>query len=274
MQMTFSFIFPQAGSVCYGSQKLIVKGGMVYDWSSSWKFKARIAQGYRTPSLSDLAKFGQSKVDVFEIPSTDLEPEKIISFETGAEYSDADFTAGVNFYCSRIYDILESVPSTYQGNSTIERQGELFQVKSKQNFGTALIRGMELESACHLNNNLEFRSQFTYTFGQNTKADGPVSKIPPPFRLVSVKWQEEKWNTQVFSRFALKHNSLSSDDLDDPRIQAGGTPAWITLNLRSSLKIGKHFSLNISMENIFDSNYREHGSGITHPEGILLSQLG
>jgi len=249
-------------------------GGLVYDWNPDWKIKAGISQGFRAPNLSDLSKFGQSKGNIYEVPNTNLQPEKIICFESGAEYSAKNFSSSLILFCSRIYDMLESRPAEYQGSRTIERQGQIFEVKSKQNFGTADIRGAETEASASLSSSLQIRGQFTYIFGQNTKSDEPVSKIPPPFGLISLKWQKKKYRAELFSRFALKQDRLSDDDMDDPRIQEGGTPGWITLNLRSSVKLNEYINLRFSVENLLDLNYREHSSGINAPGRNFIISAG
>ena len=69
----------------------------------------------------------------------------------------------------------------------------------------------------------------------------------------------------MYTRFAGKQDRLSADDLDDPRIPAGGTPAWQTVNLRAGIGLFNGTYFQFSIENIFDVNYREHGSGVNGP---------
>jgi hemoglobin/transferrin/lactoferrin receptor protein len=73
-------------------------------------------------------------------------------------------------------------------------------------------------------------------------------------------------------RFASKQDRLSADDKDDPRIPDGGTPGWQTYNLRAGLKLVNFGDLQFAVENIFDYNYRKHGSGVNGPgRNFILS---
>ncbi|MCP4413026.1 MAG: TonB-dependent receptor, partial [Gammaproteobacteria bacterium] len=78
---------------------------------------------------------------------------------------------------------------------------------------------------------------------------------------------------QFYMRFASKQERLSLDDLDDPRIPIGGTPAWKTFNFRSGYNLTKNISIQAAIENILDYNYREHGSGINAPGRNLVFGL-
>lgn len=68
-----------------------------------------------------------------------------------------------------------------------------------------------------------------------------------------------------FVKYAQEQNRLSSDDLDDPRIPVGGTPSWWTGNIRAHILVKPLIKVHLAIENIFDLNYREHGSGINGP---------
>jgi hemoglobin/transferrin/lactoferrin receptor protein len=44
-----------------------------------------------------------------------------------------------------------------------------------------------------------------------------------------------------------------------------GMPSWFTLNAKFELNMGKQWQTQISLENIFDRNYRYFASGISAP---------
>ena len=61
--------------------------------------------------------------------------------------------------------------------------------------------------------------------------------------------------------FAYKQNRLAQGDKDDNRIPAGGTPEWEVMHIYAGYKLSK-LQLNIGLQNIFNEDYRTHGSGI------------
>lgn len=239
--------------------------GLVYQYDRHLSIRTKIARGFRAPNLSDLAKFGQSKGDVFEIPNQNLHPERLLSLEIGAGYQTEKLISKATLFYSFINDILESVPALYKGSPFLERQGQIFKIKQKANTGKAAIHGIEFEAHYRLGSAHAIRGLLTSTFGRNINTNRPLSKIPPVFGLLSWQYQKGRIRTDFFSRFALQQKRLSPDDLDDPRIPEGGTPAWFTLNIRAFYKAAKFLNLHFAVRNILDLNYREHASGINAP---------
>ena len=246
--------------------------GFLYRLKDGINLNFNFGQGFRAPNLSDLSKFGESKGNTFEIPNPELEPEKIINIETGIRLNLEKLKGDFFIYQSVITGLIASADAEYNGLPTLERGGEIYKVKAKKNIGEAFIRGIEASIFHNISSSFYFYSNFTYTYGKNTTFDEPVGGIPPAFGLIGINYSHNKHSFDFFSRFASKQNRLSADDLDDPRIPHNGTPGWQTLNFRYRTDIGEHLLFQLSLENIFDTNYREHGSGINGPgRNFILS---
>ena len=54
-------------------------------------------------------------------------------------------------------------------------------------------------------------------------------------------------------------------DQEDPRINPQGTPGWATVAFRLGWEIRPQVIARLSIENVFDKAYRQHGSGIDAP---------
>ena len=62
---------------------------------------------------------------------------------------------------------------------------------------------------------------------------------------------------------AEEQDKLSTRDAEDTqRIPPGGTPGYTVFNIRSAWNISDSFMASVSLENIFDEDYRVHGSGL------------
>ena len=61
--------------------------------------------------------------------------------------------------------------------------------------------------------------------------------------------------------FAFHQNRLAQGDKEDNRIPVGGTPGWQIFNLSGSFRYQKA-SIFPGIQNIFNKDYRTHGSGI------------
>jgi outer membrane receptor protein involved in Fe transport len=101
----------------------------------------------------------------------------------------------------------------------------------------------------------------TYAYGQNLSAKEPMRRIPPVNGRILLNYQKGKWNFNIENLFAAKQNRLAKGDKDDNRIPAGGTPGWSIFNLYSNYSLQK-LSLFTRVQNIFNQDYRTHGSGI------------
>ena len=106
-----------------------------------------------------------------------------------------------------------------------------------------------------------------YTLGQNTTDGEPVSRIPPAQGVLGLRWQGDEateW-LDLFAWLVTRQDRLSSRDMRDSRIPDGGTPGYVTVNLRYGRRLAEGRRLVLGVENLFDRGYRVHGSGIDGP---------
>tara|TARA_Y100000590_G_scaffold424000_1_gene530432 strand:- start:6362 stop:8629 length:2268 start_codon:yes stop_codon:yes gene_type:complete len=247
--------------------------GAVFKLSRFLSLNLNVAQAFRAPNLSDMAKLGESKGDIYEVPNSRLKPEQLLNTDLGLKVSSQNLRLSATLYRSDITDILTSYDAIYAGTDTVVINGDVFKVKTKRNFGEAVIRGAEFALDYSLTDPLTFRANLTSTTGENITLNEPVGGIPPLFGLAGIRWNRGGLFVDGFVRFASRQERLSSDDLDDPRIPAGGTPGWFTVNVRGGVTIGKSVILQLSLQNMLDRNYREHGSGMNGPGRNLVLSL-
>jgi outer membrane receptor protein involved in Fe transport len=255
----------QLGAIHEQFHSLTGSLGLICRLSRHLFLNMNAGQAFRAPNLSDMSKLGESKGSTYEVPNPDLEPEKMVNLDAGLKVDAPRWKANTAVYYARIFDLLASSPSLYNGSPTIERGETVYQVKAKMNIGEAYIWGVEMFSEWLLTSALSLSCNFSYTFGRNTTQHEPVGGIPPLFGMVGMRWRGKGFSAHAYTRFAARQDRLSADDLDDPRIPEGGTPGWYTLNLRLGIEAVRGIYLQASVENILDRNYREHGSGVNGP---------
>lgn len=247
------------GTVKQDFQSLTGSVGFNFQAVKNIFLNANIGQAFRAPNLSDLTKLGESKGNTYEVPNTELEPEKMLSFDTGFKTNFPNFKSDFSVFYAKVTDLIGSADASFNGLTTID---DSIKVKSKQNIGDAYLSGVESSFKYFFRDKTNVYGNLTYTYGQNTTSEEPVGGVPPMFGLFGFGFEKESYSVDFFARFATKQDRLSADDKDDTRIPEGGTPGWYTLNLRFGKNFGKHFYGQFSIENILDYNYREHGSGI------------
>ncbi len=247
--------------------------GSMYRISPVFSLTANAGQAFRAPNLSDLSKFGESKGNTFEVPNAALKPEKLLSVDAGIRWNHSRMQGSLVGYYAVVSDLLGSVPALFNGSPQIIAAGDTLQVKRKENIGKAYLSGFEFSFNANLRARLSWYGNAAYTYGQSTTADEPISKIPPFFGLMGLRYHYHRWQAAFYARFAARQNRLSADDLDDPRIPNTGTPGWYTLNLRGNFQPTPGITLTLALENVLDKNYREHASGINGPGRNLVVSL-
>ncbi len=236
--------------------------GLLYKASENITVMTNAAQAFRAPNLSDLSKLGESKGSTFEVPNTELDPERMTSLDFGIRYNGESFSGELVGYVAQISDLLASVDATFRGSDVIVSGGDTLKVKHKANTGEGFIRGFESRVQVRFDKAWSVYGNLSFSYGQNTTLDEPIGKMPPLFGVAGIRWQQADWSAESYLRFAGKQDRLSADDLDDDRIPPGGTPAWQTWNIRGDYRLGDQLRISAGIENVLDLNYREHGSGI------------
>ncbi len=218
---------------------------------------AALNSGFRAPNIDDLTKFG-SFDSGFEVPISNLSPEKSITIETGIKTKADRISGALLFYRTRLSNLIARVPATFQGSDTYEG----FPVYRKQNVDNSYIQGIEAETEVTLTTQLTAFGSLTYTYGQNTSDEEPMRRIPPLNGRLGLQYLHANGiSARAEWLFAGRQDRLSGGDLDDHRINPGGTPGWQVVNLYAGYTHDR-FSLHAGWQNLLDTYYRVHGSGV------------
>ena len=245
------------GNVDVQPSALVGSASVMYSISENYHLIASAYSAFRAPNLNDLSSFGTFNYGI-EVPNTNLKPEKSINTEIGFKTRFDRFSGSFFLYRTQLTNLIDRVESTWQGQDSID--GE--KVYTKENFSRAYIQGFEAEVQYEFISWLSAYGNITYTYGQNETLDEPLRRIPPLnsrlglyYNCTRGFWSRLEWLS------ATKQNRLSSGDKKDSRIPEGGTPAWNVLNLRFGWG-WKWLGISTGVNNIFDEDYRTHGSGI------------
>ncbi len=227
--------------------------GLNYALSKKQYLYSSVSSGYRAPNIDDLGSLGI--VDFrYELPASNLKPEKSIHTELGYKYISRKLNVNVSFFYLSLKDII----------ARVKLEGQIidgYTVYTKQNIESAYIKGSEFSVSYEINNHFRFNSNVTYTYGQNLTKKEPMRRIPPLFGQSNIEWSKGKFEVLISHQFAGKQDRLSQGDKDDNRIGKPGTPSWNVFNLMNGYQY-KKIKLNLGMLNIFNEKYKTHGSGI------------
>lgn len=225
----------------------------LYSLTEQLNFIAGISQGFRAPNMEDF--FG--RVDfTSEIPNTDLKPEESVNYETGFKFLNASIFADLHYFYADYENLIDRI-------DTVDSLGNT--VKQRRNVNTAVIQGVEGGVNYQIDPNWMVGATVAWTEGRDDK-DRPLRRIPPLNGTLQVRYtQNPRFWVELDTLLAKTQDELSSGDKTDLRIPQGGTPGYAVFSLKSGFKRTKDETLSLTFENIFDQQYKSHGSGIYAP---------
>ena len=236
-----------------------------------------VSRGFRAPNFNDtvVLKATNSGVDA---PNPDLDPELSTNYEAGIklEWDTSDIEAFA--YYTELSQLITERPGTYQGLPFFDEDGDGVQdpseppIQQKSNAARAFIKGAEIQGRWRFLPRWRLRWNAFYTYGRNITDDEPMRRIPPLMGLVGVAWEGDTTTLELFVRAADEQRRLSGGDIEDSRIDPGGTPGWSDWNLRGQHDLGP-VRLDLTLGNLFDHAYKEHGSGVYNPGRYLVLAL-
>jgi outer membrane receptor protein involved in Fe transport len=241
------------GDIRVSPSSLVSNVALLYHIGTVQNVYASFSTGYRAPNIDDLGSLGL--VDFrYEIPAYQLKPEKTYNTEIGYRINTKKIQSSLSFFYMHLTDLITRVqlPGQQIGG---------YNVYTKENSQQSYIKGVELSFNYRITNSFTLTNNVTYAYGQNLSAKEPMRRIPPVNGRILLNYQKGKWNFNIENLFAAKQNRLAKGDKDDNRIPAGGTPGWSIFNLYGNYSFQK-LALFTRVQNIFNQDYRTHGSGI------------
>ena len=233
-----------------------------------WLLYGTVSQAYRAPGLSDLTRFDVARSSDIEVPSTDLDPETYLCGELGTRVTADPVEWHAAYFYTRISDM-------------IVRQAQPDGNYMKINGGDGYVHGVESELDVRLSKQWLSRTGFTWMEGYTDYDAVDGSKISEPVRTMPMtaytalrrESESRRFWVEAAERASDTEDRLTAaDKADTQRIPPGGTPGYAVTDLRCGWRVKKGFSLVAAVENVFDKDYRIHGSGSNEPgRNFILS---
>lgn len=241
------------GNIAIKPSALVSNFGFNYQLNQHGFLFGSITTGYRAPNIDDLGSLGI--VDFrYEIPSYDLRPEKSLNTEIGYKYRSNKIDFSIAAFKMKLKDIIARV---LVDGKVING----YNVYNKKNIESSNINGAEVNYTNLLCKYITWYTNATYTYGQNITKNEPMRRIPPLFGQNKISFVKKNKILAITHQFAGKQDRLAQGDKDDNRIGKLGTPGWNIFNIDAGWEF-KNLSVNTSLINISNVQYKTHGSGV------------
>jgi hemoglobin/transferrin/lactoferrin receptor protein len=232
------------------------------------KFFAGIAQGFRAPNLSDLSRFDIARSNELEVPSPGLDPEEFILTEAGVRWDSERLSTSLAYFYTDISDMIVRAPTgrVIDGSAEVE----------KRNAGDGYVQGIEFAINWQFADDWSLYGSVAWQDGKvdgfptssPKKGEEPVSRLLPLTGLAGVRYDhpDRRWWVEGNVQITDRADRLSaSDRADTQRIPPGGTPGYTLATVRGGWRATDALTLTAGVENVFNEDYRIHGSGVNEP---------
>ena len=248
---------------------VVGSGRMSYqlDQADQWRLFGGVSQAFRAPNLSDLSRLDSNRSTEIETPAPGLGPEKFITCEIGLKTQGERASASLTYFYTNVRDLMLRTPA----GRVVDDLDEV----TKHNVGDGHVQGVELEGAFELCDSLSLFGGFAYQDSQvstyPTSApvlrDEVMSRLMPTngFGGIRLDLADGIWIEGLVTAVGRGDRLDSQDRLDTQRIPPGGTPSYWLATLRGGCRVRDNILLTAAVENIFDEEYRAHGSGQNEP---------
>ncbi|MBI5370611.1 MAG: TonB-dependent receptor [Sphingobacteriales bacterium] len=241
------------GNVRITPSALVGNTALMYILSQQQSVYITFSSGYRAPNVDDMGTLGI--VDFrYELPSAGLRPEKSAHTELGYKIQHKGFSGTAALFYMHLSDLI----------TRVKEEGQVingYPVYRKENSEAAFIRGAEFSISYQVVKALRVNGGLACTYGQNLTRNEPLRRMPPMNGRLMTLYRETDWYMAAEMQFAAKQNRLAQGDKEDNRIPVGGTPGWAVYHLYGGYKT-KSVQFSAGLQNIFNKDYRTHGSGI------------
>ena len=177
-----------------------------------------------------------------------LKPERSSQVDIGIERLGEGIAFRANIFANYVQHFIVGLNDDGLVGGT-----ETLRFRVFDNSDAALLLGGELSAVAGITKQLEVAGTFSYTRGQNLEYEEPMYLIPPMSALVSVRFNEDRWWSELETRMAMPQNRVARIVAEED-----GTDGYFVLNLRGSLDVGKNTELKLGVDNLLDTYYQEH----------------
>jgi outer membrane receptor protein involved in Fe transport len=173
--------------------------------------------------------------------------------DTGMKYAGTRTNASVSIFRTNLTDLITRVKT----GAIISG----YQVYQKVNVDRGYIRGWEAQAEHRFPNGIRIHGSATHLFGQSVTRNEPLRRIPPFNSRAGIEYERGRFRTGFIYDHADPQRRLDQGDRSDNRIPVGGTPGYDLINLYAAYR-SDLLTFRLYLDNIFDQDYRTHGSGI------------
>ncbi len=205
-----------------------------------WRFS--VGSGYRVPNLKErFYFFDHSNLGYILIGNPDLEPEKSLSIQLGAEWLlRKNLIADINFYYNAIDDLISS------DLDPAESARRNLQVFRYLNIGRARTQGVELVVNWQIHRFYRLSGNYTYLEAKDRDTGNFLTRRPQQQFKLGIHAFIPRWNSNLDAYLVAQ----SKEYIDSDNQQT--SPGWTQLDLKLNRNFSTGLTGFVGVDNVFD----------------------
>ncbi len=225
--------------------------------------------GFRAPNLDDYQALG-SGARSFDVPNSDLGPERSWTADLGVRVARPTWTAQAFVYGALLDGAVVRVPSSLNGMTMVDGR----RVFTRANASDGVMWGAELDAGYRPRTGFQAALGAGYTWAEadTPQEDGsvvrePLAKVPPAFGRASVGWRWTDAWVELLATGMLPQTRLAASDREDVRLCPQGPAActqvdgYVAFALRGGVRPHRLITVAAAVENLLDTAYTPFGGG-------------
>ncbi|MBK7376234.1 MAG: TonB-dependent receptor [Ferruginibacter sp.] len=260
--------------------------GLVYRPAETWQLNGNISTGYRMPNVDDIGKLFESVPGNITVPNPDLTAEYAWNFEIGIIKNIIQkFRLELNAFYTVLNDAIVRRPTTFNGQDSIDFDGVKSRVEALQNVAKATVWGFQGSAEYYFTGQLSVQTHANWIGGKetdDTKNEQVALRHAPPFygsTLLKYRHKNLYVEASAYYNSKIKNEDLAPSEQAKTDIYAKDangkpySPAWYTLNFKTSYQLTKNLLITAGWENVTNQRYRPYSSGIVAAGSNLIIGL-
>ena len=244
-------------------------------WQIDEKTRVNIigSTGFRAPNVDDAGKVFDSEPGAVIVPNPELKSEYAYNLDLGLTRDLFDVLhVELTGFITWLDNAMVRREFSFNGSDSIIYQGEMSQVLSIVNAGSATIYGGQFSLQLVPARNLRIKSNLNLTRGTDNEGV-PFRHVPPTYGSTHLIYENKRIKIDLYSDYngEMSYENMAPSEVDKPHMYAEDeegnpySPSWYTFNLKASYQLGNKALINAGVENILDHRYRPYASGIASP---------
>lgn len=270
------------------SHSLTGSMALAWDLQRQWQFKGLFSTSLRPPNIDDIAKI-RAKGNMITVPNDQIKPERALNFEIsmGKTFSKQVRISGTAFY-TYLLDAITQKKFLLNRTDSLYYDGAFREIHAKVNSRRAYIWGLSGNLEIEFSESAFLKGLINFTQGRELEENKtPLAHIPPLYGQLEFAYKRQHFDFSLITRFnaakkLASYSNESSENLDKALVaDLSGNPleipipAWFTINIYTSYKVNKKFTLHLAVENLLDWHYRTYASGVSAAgQNIILALRG